>query len=355
MATGRETLRLTRTLRTDIGALADRAVRSLTTAWGKAWRRPARAVRRAVTDIVALATKLGRWPTPWEIARLATVSTALIRAETELLGLAQRTGAVAADAAANAITATVTAEPHILAAHLPRTERAAAAKTFDRVTDSAVEMMVRRTRDRIVARSWPLSDAAVLAMRRELVRGVATDSGPREAARRMVDAVGGAFNGGLARAVTIAQTEILDAHRAAARAVHMANGDVLVGWRWQSDLSARSCVACWSMHGRLFPVDAPGPEGHPGCRCVRAAVLRPWAELGIQLDEPADVFPDAEARFNSLTAADQLAVLGPARLDLYRSGRIVWADLATRRDSRDWRPSYIPTPLADLRRRAPAA
>lgn len=355
MATSRDTLRLTHRLRTDVGSSADRAVGSLTAAWGKAWRGLRGTVTRTAAAISTLAAKLGRRPTVWELARTPAVGDTALSAEATLLELAERTGTIAAGAAEKVIKNTVAAEPYVLASHLPRTERTAAAKTFDRVSDLAVELMVRRTRDRIVARSWPLSDAATQAMRRELVRGVAADTSPAEAARQMVAAVHGAFNGGLSRAHTIAQTEILDAHRAAARAVHMANADVLLGWRWQSDLSVTSCVACWSMHGRMFPVDAPGPEGHPGCRCIRSVVLRPWSQLGIRFDEPPDLFLDAEARFNELPDGDQLAVLGRARLDLYRTGRITWTDLATRRDSRDWRPSYIPTPLADLRRRVPAA
>lgn len=40
------------------------------------------------------------------------------------------------------------------------------------------------------------------------------------------------------------------------------------------------------------------------------------------------------------------------RLDLLRSGRIQWADLATRRETSGWRPSYVPTSVRDLQRLA---
>jgi len=42
-------------------------------------------------------------------------------------------------------------------------------------------------------------------------------------------------------------------------------------------------------------------------------------------------------------------VLGKERLDLLHSGAIKWDDLSTRRENPDWRPSYVPTPLSDLK------
>lgn len=78
--------------------------------------------------------------------------------------------------------------------------------------------------------------------------------------------------------------------------------------------------------------------------------------MGINLPEPPPVGGTARDVFSRLSRADQLAVMGPARLELLDSGRIDWADLAMRRSNPNWRPSYTPRPVSVLARMArPAA
>jgi hypothetical protein len=102
------------------------------------------------------------------------------------------------------------------------------------------------------------------------------------------------------------------------------------------------------MNGTTYPVETPGPWGHANCRCARMPVTRSWSALGLHGVEPASTFPDARARFDALPAADQLAVMGPSRLAALRSGQADWSDLAQRRDTTGWRPSYVATPVRDL-------
>jgi hypothetical protein len=98
----------------------------------------------------------------------------------------------------------------------------------------------------------------------------------------------GGFNGGLSRALTIARTETISAHREAAAVSHQENADTLAGWRWLCALSDRSCPACLAKNGELHPVSEPGPQGHANCRCSRVPVTKSWRDLGIDLDEPAE-------------------------------------------------------------------
>jgi hypothetical protein len=73
-----------------------------------------------------------------------------------------------------------------------------------------------------------------------------------------------------------------------------------------------------------------------------------WRDLGIDMDEPADVIPDAETTFRALPRDQQLAIMGPTRLAMLDDGVIAWADLARRRSNPGWRDSWTATPVRDL-------
>ncbi|MEU4558535.1 hypothetical protein AB0F72_09095 [Actinoplanes sp. NPDC023936] len=143
-----------------------------------------------------------------------------------------------------------------------------------------------------------------------------------------------AFTGGRHRAVGVATV------RPDGQAPHlMHEADEAPGWIWVGRLDATSCSGCWAMHGTRHALRDPGWPGCPGCNCVRLPMWRTRTAGGI---------PDAEARFADLPHADQLRIMGPARLDLLRSGRIGWADLVARNDGPGRSRSYGPAPLASL-------
>jgi SPP1 gp7 family putative phage head morphogenesis protein len=182
-------------------------------------------------------------------------------------------------------------------------------------------------------------------MKAALVRGVAVGDNPNVVARQIVSRCEGEFRGGLYRARTIARTELLDASRRASDQSRKANQQVLAGWRWHTALDPRTCPSCLAQNGELYPPDAPGPDDHPQGRCTAVPVTKSWADLGIDLDEPADEFPDARAWFADQSQEVQRQIMGQARLDALNSGRIGWSDLSVRRDNPGWRPSYQVAPL----------
>lgn len=344
MAFTSRTVGLARAAVTAVGRVIDAAVRALTAAWVKAWDILAAMLGTAVEDLVGDA---GEWPGRRTIDTHPGVQNALnaaARALDALTDLVVTETNRAADAATDRAAEDQAA---IIGSQLPP-GAAMPGPPPGGFHQRAIDTIRARTRQRIHSLTRPLTPDAVAAMRTELVRGVRTGTNPRETARRMVDRVEGAFNGGLTRALVIARTEVIDSWREAARATQDASRDVLQGWTWLARLDSRTCVACWSLHGTMHPLTEPGPLGHQQCRCSRAPRTVSWRDLGIDMDEPDDVIPNAEDLFWSLPRDEQVAIMGPTRLAMLEDGVIEWADLARRRSNPGWRDSWTATPVRDL-------
>jgi hypothetical protein len=353
MPISRKTLKLTRALKVTVGQEADAATRTLAGAWVKAWDELSTQMQAAVADVVAEAVKLGRWPHPWELARAERLGTALTHAERTLTTLSERAGVTISGSLGPIVAATGSAEPQIIGSQLPAAEQVSmAARAASKILPSALDAIVARSQSRIVGQARALSGEAMDAMRRSLITGITVGSHPSVVAADMLRRVEGEFNGGLSRAMTIARTELLDGYRTASAYAHSANSDVLDGWRWLATLDSRTCPSCWSKNGDTYPISTPGPWDHPNGRCARMPQVRSWQSLGIHAPEPPSSFPDAQKAFKALPKADQLTIMGPGRLAALNSGQAQWSDLAQRRDSSDWRPSYVATPVRNLTRAA---
>ena len=204
-----------------------------------------------------------------------------------------------------------------------------------------VREIADRTTQRIVSQSMPLAAEAERAMRRELRRGVAVGENPRQVARRMVRALEDASDLSLSRAMTIARTEQIDAHRNAGKATEAANTDVLEGWEWVAHGDERLCPACLSMHGERFPTEQPGPEGHPNCRCGRVPVTKSWAELGFTgMRERKPAGESREDILADMPEEDLRRMLGARGYTAWRAGKFPVSQWAVRRDNPGWRPAY---------------
>lgn len=327
-----------------VGRVIDTAVRVLTAAWVKAWDAVAGTLAAALEALLA---RGDGWPTRRTIEQDQALQDALADADRALDLLAELTADEAIRAADTAAGQAADDQAAQIGSQLPPGGERPGPPPGG-FHQRSIDAIRARTRQRIVSLTRPLSRDADAAMRRELVRGVRTGTNPRETARRMVRQVEGAFNGGLNRALVITRTETLDAYRKAAAATQETSKDVLTGWVWLAKLDPRTCTACWAMHGTIHPLSEPGPLGHPQCRCSRAPKTASWRDLGFDIDEPADVIPDAETAFRALPHADQVKIMGPRRLALLNRGAITWQDLVRRRQNPGWRDSYTPTPVRDL-------
>lgn len=343
-----ETLQLLAELRVAVDATVDAATRDLVKSWARAWDDLQPLWRDALADLVAQSQD-GRWPTRQTIYRAERVLIALDTTQQALEALAATAGVRITSTLADLTSEAAQWQARLTSSQLPAPGTAGVAIAWNRVDPLALEAIVRRTSTQVTSTLIPLSGEATAVMNRTLIQGIVLGQNPRQAAREMLRRTEGGFNGGLTRALNVARTEMIDAHRAAAHAQDQANRDLLAAWRWTAAYDLRTCPSCLAMDGQTFPVDTPGPLDHQQGRCVRLPITRTWAELGFTgIEEPPPIAPSAQDWFAGLTQAEQLKVMGPARLDLLQSGQVAWGDLASKTTATGWRDSYKPTSVRAL-------
>lgn len=327
-------------VRAYLTGITDGHTRRQTSAWVRAWDQLAPELEAALTELAMQAVD-GRVSRA-DVIRSVRLQQALEQTVQTLSGLIDGSATEIIDRLLDVVDHAGAMQARIIASELPPAGRNLVAG-WSRSEPFALDAIVTRTTEQITKLSYPIAPDAAMVMRAELVRGIAVGANPRAVAARMVTNTETVFNGGLNRALTIARTEMLDAHRTAARMADQANAELLNGWVWTSTLSPRTCQACFGMHGTLFPLDQPGPEGHQNCRCTRVPKTKSWRELGFDIDEPEDLTPDAAAVFDAFSPEDQLRILGPARFEAWQAGDYPISDWATKRTNPGWRDSWVPS------------
>lgn len=342
MAINRQTLAIEAELNRYLAGVTDQQTRALVEAWSLAWDQVASEVEAAALDLVNAAGE-GR------VTRTMVLRSQRAQAALDALGGTLDTVAAQAGFTINAdltdvITAATQAEVDMIASQLTGTRRTELRANLVRADPGQVAAMVQRATERITSLTLPLGAEATAAVRRELLRGIAVGTNPRQAARRMVRGIEDQFLGGLNRALVISRTELLDATRAAQQATDQANTDVLAGWTWVAHLGPRTCRSCIAQHGTIHPIDEPGPLDHQQGRCARVPRTRTWAELGFEgIEDPPDSTPDAEAWFNSLSEDQQRSILTDRGYDAWRAGQYPREAWTTRRETDGWRDSMAPS------------
>lgn len=200
---------------------------------------------------------------------------------------------------------------------------------------SAVESLIGFASD-----GSPLADVLEHASRGQaramvdlLAQNVALGVSPMVTARQMRDQFGTV----LRRAQTIARTETVRAYREASHLSMEANDDVLDGWIWLSALSARTCVACFAMHGTFHPL-SERLQDHPNGRCTAAPHVK-------GTPKPT---PNGAERFRQLTLEQQRAALGNAKYTAWQDDAFDFKDLARVHESDRWGRSVRERSLTSL-------
>jgi hypothetical protein len=341
MAITERTLRLQHRLEAQLAQITDAQTRDLVRAWVIAWDEIEPDLTAALLEQLISGDQITRT----QLLRSTRLRNALGVVRGQLEDLAGRAGVRITGDLAAVIDAAGGAQASVIDSQLPAlSDHLVDLDAWSRVDERQVAAIVNRSTQQITSALKPLAPETYDVVRRELIRGVAAGSNPRETARRMVARANQRFNGklGLTRALVISRTETLDAHRAAAALGQEQHADVLAGWEWLAELDSRTCPSCWGKHGSRHPLSEPGPFDHHQGRCSRCPVTKSWADLGFDIPEPASVMVDAEARFGSLSAAEQKQILGPGRYDAWVAGDFPLGSWSVRRSNDGWRDSFVP-------------
>jgi hypothetical protein len=140
---------------------------------------------------------------------------------------------------------------------------------------------------------------------------------------------------------------MIRASREAQRQLYTQNPAV-TGYRRQATQDARVCLACLALSGTLQATDTIMPS-HPNCRCVMIPETLSWAEItgdsSIPDTRPEVATPDRILA--GLTDAEKMAIMGPARFELYKNGKPL-LDMVQVKQDKDWGPTTNVLPLRDI-------
>jgi N-acetylglutamate synthase-like GNAT family acetyltransferase len=164
------------------------------------------------------------------------------------------------------------------------------------------------------------------AMRQTLATGMAQGHTPYKIARALTADVD-EFT--LRRSTLIARQETVRAFREAAITSYAANADIVDGWVWTAVLTARCCAACVALDGTLHPIDE-AMGSHVSCRCIAVPHLAIGDAPRLQ-ENGADWLAQQDR-------ATQDGILGKAKGELYRQGKITPQEMVDRHSS-PWGPT----------------
>lgn len=129
-------------------------------------------------------------------------------------------------------------------------------------TTRRIQMAITKDWTRLAASTQQgIVDAVTTAM--------AGGLGPRDAARAMARGVTNVGGLTMARANTIARTEMADLYDASRLGWMQDNAASVDGWWWRAREDA--CPICQILHGETFDTDDP-PDRHHNCRCVMVPI-----------------------------------------------------------------------------------
>lgn len=175
---------------------------------------------------------------------------------------------------------------------------------------------------------------AVHAFQRAFLTGIATGKNPRRIAREFRSRFKGIVQG---RAQLIARTEW---HRAVriARSEAFTESQVIRSWIWRAAQDRTTCGVCYLMHGTEHPTTETLP-GHPGCRCVMVPKTYDWHELGLPgLPNTKPPIEPGASMFRRLSEAQQRKLIGPTRLEMFKSGQMKLKDMTYNKPNNIWGP-----------------
>ena len=197
----------------------------------------------------------------------------------------------------------------------------------------------------------------------ELLTGMLKGESYKDMTKRFSGKV---FNGLDNDMEALTRTYVQSSNVNAAFDVAKANADIVKGWKWNSVAENRTCIRCMSLDSQdeVYSI-GKGPEMplHPRCRCFPEFVTKTFREMGVDVDEIEKAYRPYTVRgtVDPLTGKIipgkigvgggkiietgrflgtyedflktqpvnvQKQILGPSRLELWKSGKVALKDFA---------------------------
>lgn len=308
----------------------------LVRAYGQAWQRLQLQLAPLAREIET-ERKAGRQVSPSWLFQEQRLNNLLREVEAELREFARFAEDVIVNEQAVAVQAAQANAAALVETQLAAARPAGVLASFQRLPKEALNDLVGFLSDGTPLRALldQLPASGSMQVRQALIQGVASGANPRAIARGMKEALGGDLD----RALRISRTEVLRSYRESSIRGFQENADVVDKWRWTATRTTRTCAMCIAMDGQEFPVTVHFGS-HPNCRCTPVPVVKSYAEL---LGDPSlvDDRPKRDTGpewFAKLPEDKQKEVLGPGKLELYRSGQLALDDLVGYREDKKWGP-----------------
>jgi SPP1 gp7 family putative phage head morphogenesis protein len=212
---------------------------------------------------------------------------------------------------------------------------------IDKLPKANIEQMVAQ-----LQKDAPLGELLVKAygdsadeVANRLLDGIALGQSPRTVAENASNALGIHLD----RALTIARTETLRAYREPQLQRFTQLG--ITEYKRIATHDELTCIGCLAEDGEVYSTP-DGFDAHPNCRCTAVPIV-PGVE--------APTWQSSQDWFSSLSDAQQLAMMGPGRYELYSTGQVGWSDLSARTWDDTWGGAIGPASVSDLRAIAQAA
>lgn len=220
------------------------------------------------------------------------------------------------------------------------------ARLDQRAFDAAVALL-EQNRSPLKQLLEGVSTEALSNFRQQMYTGIAMGRNPLKIAQRFY---ANTKSMALGRAQTIARTEWHRATRVA-RSEAFTQSDVVRSWIWRAAMDRSTCGVCYLMHGTEHPTTEP-LQGHPNCRCVMIPKTKEWHELGLPgVPNTKPPIEPGASQFRRLPEKDQRRLIGPTRLEMFKSGQMKLRDMTWSRPNAQWGPmrQFKPLPPSAIR------
>lgn len=186
----------------------------------------------------------------------------------------------------------------------------------------------------LYARLKLITGSTVEKVTSAILDGVLKGFNPRKIASFIQDA----FANGLTDALRNVRTVQIKSYQDAARANYMSTDGIVTGWVWFAELDADVCMSCVSMHGTIHELDETLDDHYNG----RCAALPYIPEFGNPVEQTG------QAWFDSLPEAQQVAMMGRAKHEAYKSDLFAFDALSNKQDHDIFGTMRFETSLKDL-------